>query len=226
MPIMSLKNLLFVTLLLFIFNQTNAQNRFEEYNLLGINGGITLFDIETENFTTERGTGFYGGFTTRGSVYNSLDIIYGISFFSNKIGILARDPLNPIAKEQFLDYTIPAAQITLLASVNIIRHHLTIEAGPILNVNGKMKLGTSGTEDYMLDGYQTLRASDIVKISRVNFNLMGGLTAGLRNFRVSGHYQYGVTNMFSALNDQNLEKNNGSFSGNGSTIIIAGTIYF
>tara|TARA_R110002072_G_scaffold22615_1_gene79386 strand:+ start:216970 stop:217641 length:672 start_codon:yes stop_codon:yes gene_type:complete len=223
---MSLKNLLFVTLSVLFLQQTLAQHRFEEYNLLGINGGVTFFDIKTENFTTQQGTGFYGGFTTRGSVYEAFDLIYGISYFNNNVGILARDPLNPIAKEQFLDYSISSAQITLLASVNFIRHHFTLEVGPIVNVNGKMKLGTTGTDNYILDGYSTLQANEIERISKVNFLLMGGISTGLRNFRLSGHYQYGVTNMLSALNDQNLENNNGSFSGNSSTILVSGTIYF
>ena len=223
---MSLKNLFFVTLALLFFQEAISQRRrFEEYNLLGVNGGATFFDIQTDNFTTEQGTGFFGGFTTRGTVYEALDLIYQLSFFNNEVGVLGRDPLNPV-NEQFLDYTISAAQLSILASVNLIRHHLTIELGPTVSVNGKMKLNTSGTENYILDGYSTLRASDIEQISKVNFNVLGGVSTGVRNFRLSGHYQYGITNMFSALNDRDLENTQGSFSGNSSMFMLSGTIYF
>ncbi len=226
---MSLKNLLFVTFSVLLFQQSYSQRNYDEYNRLGINGGLTLFDISTSNFNTEQGAGFMAGFTTRGSFRNNFDLVYGINYYNTEIGILARGQgTNSGAfNQQYVPYTIQSAQLNFLGSYNIIKHHLSLEFGPILNVNGKMKLKEDRYENYIVDGYTALRSGDIQDISKVNFHVMGGITAGLENFRISGHYQYGVTNMFNKLNDKDLETNGDKeFEGHSSTIVIAAVIYF
>lgn len=228
---MSLKLPLIVTVLVLTFQQSFSQHRFEEYNFLGVSGGYVQFDIITDNFVTEQSSGFMGGFTTRGSVYNRLDLIYGVEFFNTDVGVLGRDLANPANNfnEQFVDYTLQSAQIKLLASMNFIRHSLTLEAGPILNVNGRMKLKRSGFEDFTLDGFENLKASDIENVSRVNLRVTGGLSTGIRNFRLGAHYQYGVTNLFNRFNDnENIEqpKDGIEFEGHTSTLVFSAVIYF
>ena len=105
-----------------------------------------------------------------------------------------------------------------------MKHHFSIEFGPILNVGGNMKLDSERLENYILEGYTTLRAQDIEDISPINFHVMGGATVGLERFRLSAQYQYGVTNMFNKLNDQNLEGD--EFKGNSSTIVLMAVVYF
>ena len=222
---MSLKSLLFVTVLLLVFQQSFSQNNFEEYNLLGLNGGLTFFDIDTPNFLTKQRTGFVGGLTTRGTFYGGFDLIYGVNFVSNQIAILSSDASLPTNPDRYIEYGIQGVQITFLASFNVIRHHLTLEAGPILSVTGKMNLKNDNYGDYIIAGYETLKASDIEQISKVNFNVQGGLSTGVRNVRLSAHYQYGVTNTFNALNDREIEKAKGTFEGNTSSIIILATLY-
>lgn len=221
-PLMSLKKAIFVTFLVFSFQQMDAQRNFEEYNRLGLTGGFTFFDISTSNFETEQGQGFEGGFTTRGSFRGSFDLIYGISFYNNKIGIRGNDLLK--TDPQSIKYQIQSAQIGLLGSLNIVKHHFSLEFGPILNVNGKMNLDNERYSDYILDGYTTLTANDIQDINRINFHVAGGITAGLKSFRLSALYQYGVTNIFDKFNDKNFE--NTDFEGHSSTITLAATIYF
>lgn len=220
---MSLKILLFVTFSLFLFQHSAAQRNYQYYNRLGFQGGFTLFDISTSDLNTKQGTGFIFGFTTRGSFYNKFDLIYGINFLNNKIEILGRNPENS-SETQDIDYTIQGAQVTFIGSYNIVRHHLSIEAGPILNINGKMKLDSNKFEEYILDGYNELKAEEIQDISKINFHLAGGITAGLENFRISAQYQYGVTNMLNKLNDKNLENSN--FKGNSTTIVLLAVMYF
>ncbi len=223
---MSLKNLAFVTFTcLFIFT-TTAQRNYDDYNRLGINAGFVLSEINTSDLSTKQAGGFMAGFTTRGSFRNQFDLIYGITFFNNKIEIQGHSPAGDTGtfSQQFIGYTIQAVQINFLASINIVRHHLSLEFGPVLNVNGRMKLDTDRFENYILEGYTTLKASDIEDISKVNFRVMGGLTAGLENFRLSAQYQYGVTNMLKNLNDLDLEKSD--FKGNSGTIILAAVLYF
>lgn len=222
-PQMSLKSFAIVTLTLVFFQQSYAQRNYEDYNRIGITGGFTLFDIITSDLVTEQGQGFEGGFTTRGAFRNAFDLIYGISFFNSSIGVKGSSP-NGAGDTRVIKYQIQAAQLGLLGSYNIVPHHLSLEFGPILNVNGKMKLDSDRFQDYILEGYTTLRAQDIQDINRINFRVAGGLTAGFRSFRVSALYQYGVTNMLGSLNDKKLEKTN--FKGNSSTIIFAATLYF
>lgn len=221
-PQMSLKNLFFVTVFLLSFQQLTAQRNYEEYNRLGITAGFTFFDIATSNFETEQGQGFEGGFTTRGSFRGSFDLIYGISFYNNSIGVRGNNLLGTDA--QSIKYQIQSAQMGLLGSLNIVKHHLSLEFGPILNVNGKMGLDNEKYNDYIIDGYTTLRAQDIEDINRINFHVAGGITAGLESFRLSALYQYGVTNIFDRFNDKNFGNTN--FEGHSSTISVAATIYF
>ena len=226
---MSLKNLLFVTLTILFFKIASAQRNYEEFNHLGISGGIGFFDIVTDNFVTEQGTGFIFAFTTRGMFYNSFDLIYGISFVQNEVGIFARNFGNPsnTFQSQYVNYTIQSAQITLLTSYNIIRNRLSLEAGPILNVNGKLKLDSNNFKDFILEGYETLKAGDIQNVSKVHFFLAGGITAGIENFRLGAQYQYGVTNLFNRFNDiDEIEMPEGGYDGHASTFLLIAVIYF
>lgn len=217
---MSLKNLFFVTLTLFSILQTLSQRNYDSYNRLGIDVGMVFFDINTSDFNTEQGEGFMGGFTTRGSFRNNFDLIYGLNFYNSKIGIQGSSGNDT----QFIGYTIQAVQINFCASYNIIKHHISLEAGPVLNINSKMKLDSDRYENYIIENYTTLTADDIQDISKVNFHLMAGLTAGIEKFRVIGQYQYGVTNTLNNLNDKDLEYSD--FKGNSSTIVVAVVFYF
>jgi len=224
---MSLRNLLFVAIALTVCVTTLAQRNYDDYNRIGIQGGVSFFDINTSNFVTEQQTGFGAGFTTRGSFRNNFDLIYGLTFFSNKIGILGSNVAASPFEKQFITYTIPSVQLNFLGSYNIVKHHFSLEFGPILNVNGNMKVDSERLENYILDGYTTLRAQDIEDISPINFHVMGGATVGLESFRLSAQYQYGVTNMLNKLNDQDIENSSGDeFKGNSSTIVIMAVIYF
>ena len=223
---MCLKNLTFVTVCLFYTLIAAAQRNFDHYNRLGVTGGFNLFDINTSDLITSQESGFMAGFTTRGSFRNQFDLIYGISFFNNKVGIQGFLPSNSQGQfqRQNLKYTIQAVQLNFQASLNIIRHHLSLEFGPVLNVNGKMNLDKDEFENYTIEGYNTIKASDIEDISKVNVRVLGGLTAGLENFRLTAHYQYGVTNMLKNLNDKELEFSD--FKGNSSALVFGAVIYF
>lgn len=221
-PAMNFKQLIFVSFCLFLFQQTFAQRSYNGYNFLGIQGGITFFDIQTDDMVTKQKEGFTAGFTTRGAFRNDFDLVYGISFQSSSVGVEGSSLLG--TDTQNIGYTIQGAQINFLGSYNIVVKHLSIEFGPVFNINGKMKLDKDEYEGYVLTGYNTLTAKDIQEISRFNVRLAAGLTAGLEHFRINAQYQYGVTNMLGKLNDKGLE--NEDFKGNSSTIILAAVIYF
>jgi hypothetical protein len=216
---MNFKRVIFASFCLFFFQQTFAQRNYEGYNFLGIQGGISFFDIQTDDLVTKQEMGFTAGFTTRGAFRNDFDLIYGLSFQNSSVveGSLGGDTQN-------ISYTIQGAQINFLGSYNIVVKHLSIEFGPVFSINGKMKLDRDEYEDYILTGYQELTAKDIQDISRFNVRLAAGLTTGLEHFRISAQYQYGLTNILGGLNGNDLENDN--FKGNSSTIIVSGVIYF
>lgn len=225
---MSLKNILFVTLSLFIVSFSSAQRNYDQFNHLGILGGVTLLNIDTPNFDTQQGEGFMIGFTTRGAVYNQFDLIYGVSFLQTEIGIRGRDITGQSnnGQSRYIQYKMQSAQINFLGSMNIIRKHLSLEFGPVLNVNGKMKLKNSEFSEYTINGYTDLKADEIQNVSRVHFYAAGGITAGLENFRLMAQYQYGVTNFFGRLNDLEIEQDEQTYEGKTGTWILAGIIYF
>jgi hypothetical protein len=219
-PSMNFKRLIFVSFCLFFYQQTIAQRNYEGYNFLGIQGGISFFDIQTDDLVTKQEIGFTAGFTTRGGFRNDFDLIYGISFQSEAVSVVGSRG----SDTQNIGYTIQGAQINFMGSYNIVMKHLSVEFGPVFSINGKMKLDRDEYEDYILTGYNTLTAKDIQDISRFNVRLAAGLTTGLEHFRISAQYQYGLTNMLGGLNGNDLE--NDDFKGNSSTIIVSGVIYF
>ena len=217
---MSLKSLLVVTVATLFIQQSFAQRNYDEYNRLGLHAGLSFTDIRTSNFTTEQGSGFVGGFTSRGSFRGIFDLIYGLNFVSAKVGILAQNS----GQDVFVKYSVQGAQINFLGSLNIVQHHLSLDFGPVLNVNGKLRLNSESQENYLLDGYEELKAGDIQDIGPINFHVLGGITAGMEDFRVYGHYQYGVTNMLGGLNDNGFEEDN--FEGHMSMLTFGAVFYF
>ncbi len=215
-----LSNALFI--LLFITAMSNAQSNFKEFNVIGISGGITLYDINTSDLDTQTGESLMFGFQMRGNVYNNFDMIYGIAFYDTNVSIAGRS-VPQLSAPKYINYNMQSAQIAVLGGYKIIKEHLSIEAGPILNINGKLTLKNTQFENDILEGYTTLRAQDIQEVSKVNFHVAAGMTAGFRNFRIFTQYQYGVTNMLNKLNSQNLEKTN--FEGNSSLLVFGATVY-
>lgn len=201
----------------------SAQRNYGEFNLIGISGGLTMYDITTDNFNTKQGTSVMGGVQIRGNVYNNFDMLYGISFFDTTFGMAVRET-PATTRINYIDLNTQSVQISVLMGYKIIREHLSIEAGPVLNVNGKFKAKNSNYENYLIDGYSGLTPNDIGDVSKVNFHLAAGITAGLRNFRVFAQYQYGVTNTLNKLNNQDLDDT--EFKGHSSLITIGITGYF
>lgn len=228
---MSLKNLLFVTLFISTTIAVNAQRSRKIYSFVGINASFSFLDIKTDHFNTEQGTGFGAGFVTRGDWYNNFGMEYGVSFFQHQVGILGRDLTNTSNNfdEQYIKFALPNVQFKLQLIYHLIRQRLSLEVAPILSVNGKLKPRSESYNDYVLDGYESVKASDIANVSTVHFLTAAGITAGIDNFRANVQYQYGVTNFFNRLNDTASlaeEKPEGGFKGHTSTILLGLYIFF
>ena len=183
-----------------------AQYNYRDANRIGITFGVNQFTLNTNNFQTNAGSGWNAGLSVRGNFYNDWDMVYALQFSENNFSVATK---SFFLENEAVNYKLPSAQIALQLSYKLIENHLSVEFGPLVQVNGKFKID-SNKENNNISG-TTLLAKDIVDISKFNFYPTVGITAGVRHFRVNVSYQYGLNNMLENLNTKNLEVN---FKGN------------
>lgn len=232
------KDMQFIRLILLVVISTvfvtnvNAQRRRPHgtipiVNGIGISGGITQFDFQTDNFETKAGNGWAAaGSATVDIPHKWYNMSYMIQIAENNVGIAASSPL--MTSEEFLDYKIFTAQISLLMHVKIIGPYLTFDIGPMLQYNGEMELKDDDKENYIIKNYDNLLAKDISDISKFNIDGTVGLSAGISHFRVKAAYIYGFLNTFNKLNDNNLNvgTNTNKFKSNQSMFVFSLMISF
>lgn len=199
-------------LLLMVTSFGFAQYGNKDGNRIGISAGVSQTTLFTKNFDTKPEIGFAGGLSVRGNYYNNWSMIYGMQFFSNSFSV--ESTLN-----QNIKYTTQGVQVRLLFSYNVVEDHISLDFGPVLQINGKLALAASD-EDKTIKG-TLLKADQIVDVSPVSGNFYLGCSAGSRVVRAVLFYEYGFTNFLNKLNkDENLQTlNNGDkFKGNLGTI--------
>lgn len=199
-----MKRLCFVISML-ISTACFAQYEYRDSNRIGIFFGINQFTLNTNNFQTKPDTGWNAGLSMRGNFYNDWDMVYAIQFSENNFSVAT---IGGFITED-TNYKLPSAQISLMWSYKIVENHLSLEFGPLVQINGKLKVDQD-QENNIISG-TTLLAQDIVDISQFNFYPVVGITAGVRHIRLNVSYQYGINNMLGNLNNKNLGYN---FKGN------------
>ena len=209
----------FLSLTFLIFTTvTFAQYNNRDGNRIGISGGVNQSTLMGSNFTTKPGNGFAGGLSVRGNYYDNWSMIYGMQFFVNKFSLES-------TLKQDIDYSLSGVQIRLLMSYNIIKDHISVDFGPVLQVNGKLDI-QSTDESKTLNG-TLLKANQIVDVSKINGNAYFGISAGSKVVRALIFYQYGFSNVFNNLNSQdNLTILNGNKSFKGNIGTVSGEIIF
>lgn len=220
--ILIMKNLFFALSLLFSSFISTAQYREKDGNRIGITVGVSQTTLNTSSFTTQPGIGWNGGLSVRGNYYNNWSMIFGMQFFENNFKI---ETLTPTAQKADVKYSLSGAQVRLLLSYNVVKNHVSIDFGPVLQVNGNLKIDAK-EENNLISG-TTLKANQILEVSKINGNLYAGISAGNRRLRAIVFYQYGFTNVLNKLNSQEgltIQNRNRSFKGNLGTI--SGQILF
>ena len=194
--------------LFFIFISITAfsQYKYRDSNRIGISFGVNQFTLNTDNFQTKPDLGWNAGLSMRGNFYNNWDMVYNIQFSESNFSV-ATNTLTLVQED--VNYKLASAQVSLQVSYKLVENHLSIEFGPIVQVNGKLNIDNSD-ENNVISG-TTLLAKDIREISNFNFYPTVGITFGVRHFRANVSYQYGVNNMLENLNNKNLGVN---FKGN------------
>lgn len=210
------------------FSQRHPHGTIPITNGFGIGGGLTQFDIKTDNFVTKQGNGWIGGLAaTLDLPHKWYTVSYGMQFSESNLEIEGRAvPL--IGTIEPMAYKLMMAQVQFLFHAKLVKDFLMIDAGPMLQYSGKLELKDDSQENYFINGYSTLQAKDISDISKFNVNGAVGATAGFSHFKLRVQYIYGLTNMLNKLNDQNLDiaPSNKAFKGNQSMLAFMAFIYF
>lgn len=201
-----MRKISFTLFFIFISITAFSQYKYRDSNRIGISFGVNQFNLNTNNFQTKPDLGWNAGLSMRGNFYNNWDMVYNIQFSENNFSV-ATNTLT-LAQED-VNYKLASAQVSLQVSYKLVENHLSIEFGPIVQVNGKLNIDNTD-ENNVITG-TTLLAKDIREISNFNFYPTVGITFGVRHFRANVSYQYGVNNMLENLNNKNLGVN---FKGN------------
>ncbi|MGB1309118.1 MAG: hypothetical protein ACPG6B_09420 [Oceanihabitans sp.] len=198
-------------------------------NGIGVYGGLTQFNIITDNFKTKKGAGWIAGASATVDIpHRWYNMSYSIQLSENIVGIEARPLIGSVTKE-FIDYKLFTAQIALLMHVKLVESYLTIDAGPMLQYNSELELEDNKHKNFVINNYNNLLAEDISDISKFNFIGAIGLSGGASHFRLKAQYLYGFTNMLNKLNKNDLDTSGISkekFKGNQSMLAFTLMISF
>ena len=220
--------LLVVLSLGFVTISFGQHQRYNIKNGIGIMGGLSQYDIQTDNFTTKSGNGFIGGLVATVELpHKWYTVSYGLQLSDNSIEIEGRPNLLATNYEM-IEYKVMAVQLSFLLHAKIISDNLTIDLGPQLQYNGKLDLKDSNQEGFLINGYDALLAKDISDISQFNINGLAGASLGMGNFRLRASYIYGFTNILNKLNDQDITTTPGSkkFEGHQNMLVFGLMITF
>ncbi|WP_120199988.1 outer membrane beta-barrel protein [Ichthyenterobacterium magnum] len=212
----------------FVTVSLGQHKRYAIKNGIGILGGITQFDIATDNFVTKSGSGFIGGLTATVDIpHKWYTVSYGMQLSENSIEISGRQTAG-IATEEMLEYKLMTVQVAFLFHAKILKDNLTIDFGPQLQYNGELELKDDKQKEYFVNGYDALLAEDISTISQFNANGVIGASAGIGNFKLRAMYSYGFTNILNKLNSQDITTTPSSkkFKGNQNMLAFALMITF
>jgi hypothetical protein len=197
-----------IVFFLFISSFGFSQYGKRDGNRIGISAGVTQTTLFTNNFDTKPEMGFAGGLSVRGNYYNDWSMIFGMQFFSNNFSLESN-------LDQKIKYNIQGVKVRLLMSYNIVEDHVSLDFGPVLQINGKLQIADSD-KNKTIDG-TLLKANQILDVSTVSGNFYLGISAGSKVVRAVLFYEYGFTNFMNKLNkDETLKplNNNNKFKGN------------
>lgn len=189
-----MKKLAFIFLM--ISTVAMAQRGYKDSNRIGIGAGLTQLNIYTDNFNVTPENGWIGGFSVRGNYYNNWQMSFGMFFTDSNFSL----PTQKGFIQTQTNFKMSAVQIYIVPSYVAIEDHLNLEFGPVLQVNGKLTIDDSDENNILLD-QPTLVADDILDVTKFNANIYVGINGGIKNVRARIGYQYGLTNFFGNLND-------------------------
>lgn len=200
---MPLKSLLILAVSLLVTTAVHSQYRATKdlYNRLGLQGGITFTEISGNTINFKPGQGYTAGFTTRANTRRNISVIYGVNFYRFNSTVDAQEETPGVPSE--IDFKATGVQINLFIGRKLLGEHLSIEAGPVLQINSKWD-PEEGQEDRRLKNY-TILAGDIADVAKINANAAVNLSTGFKSLKFWLQYQYGLTNILRNLDVEELQ---------------------
>ncbi|WP_340154367.1 hypothetical protein [uncultured Winogradskyella sp.] len=217
----NIKSILLVIICILFVTISYAQRKnYKIKNGIGLQGGVTQFDILTDNFETKANTGFIAGMSASVDLpHRWYNVSYTMQLSQNHVDINA-SKIGHLTNE-FVEYKMFTADISFLFHIKLISNNLTLDVGPMLQYNSELELKDESKEGYIITGYNSLLTEDIRKISNFNANGAVGLTLGVRRLFIRAQYIYGFTNMLGNLNKRDLNiGNSDKFKGNQSLMAL------
>lgn len=222
-------SLLVAITLCFVTKSFSQRKNYDIKNGFGLLGGITQFNIITDNFETTKGNGWIGGMSATVDLpHKWYNASYGMQLSENTIGIAGRTSNVDLSARE-LEYKLFTAQLAFLWHAKLAGSYLTLDFGPMLQYNSDLELKDKNQELFLITNYNNLTANDITKISNFNANGVVGLTAGFSIIKFRAQYIYGFTNTLNKLNSNNnidLTGNNNKFKGNQTMLTFSAMITF
>lgn len=197
----------------------------DSYNRLGIQAGVNYTRFHSENLTFKYRPGLMAGLTTRANTVNKIQVIYGVNFYQFNTAMDVLGENNGESLE--MDFKATGVQINLFVGHKLIGEHLSIEAGPVFQLNSKL-IPEEGKENYSLQDYNIV-AADLGDISRVNFNLAANVSFGFPSVKLWCQYQYGLTNTFRNIDLEALQNKDSrltTLKGNLGMAVAGMVVYF
>jgi hypothetical protein len=188
-------------LLLMISSVSLAQRGYKDSNRIGIGAGVTQMNIYTSNFEVTPESGWIGGLSVRGNYYNNWQMSFGMFFTDSNFSLPS---VNGLLQGK-TSFKMSAVQIYIVPSYVVIEDYLNLEFGPVLQVNGKLGIAKKDETNLLLD-QPGLIAKDIIDVSKINANFYVGINGGIKNVRARIGYQYGLTNFFGNLKNNDAVK--------------------
>lgn len=230
-PQLNMKNLQLILLVAFMVTfvtKNFAQPKhYDIKNGIGIEGGITQFNIISDSFETSQGNGWIGSLSASVDIpHKWYNISYSIQLSENNFGILGRESNSNVEPIE-IEYKLLTAQIALLWHARIIESYFTIDFGPMLQYNSKLEFNDENQKTLYINGFDQITANDITEISNIGIDGAVGATVGFSHFKLQAQYIYGLNNIFNKLNKNkklsSLETER-KFKGNMSMIAFTATI--
>mgnify|MGYP000061842520 CR=1 FL=1 len=224
----NIQHILLVVITIGFVTLSYAQNR--NYNIkngIGISGGLTQYNIITDNFNTKQGNGWAAGLTASVILpHKWYGVSYNMQLAENNFSVEGRQS-NIFNTTEDIEYKLLTSQLSFLLHIKLIESYVTFDLGPMLQYNADLELKDENQENYLINNFETLTAQDITPISRFNVNGVVGISAGFNHFKLKAHYVYGFLNTLNKLNDEAFnEVNRTPFKGNQSMLVFTAQVTF
>ncbi len=196
-------------------------------NGIAIGGGITKYDILTNDFDFKNSDGWIFGMSATVELpHKAYNLSYGMQLSENSLSLATKpDIFFPEVSE--VEYKIFTAQLALLWHFKLGTDYLTFDIGPMLQYNSDFELDDRALKPLLLDGFKAATTEDITNINNFNFNGAVGFTAGVSHFKLRAQYIYGFINTLGRLNKKSFaDVEEKEFKGNQSMLALTAMISF